>query len=115
MKATTEKTYKDKQLNEVLSGKQRSIPLSNPMQFLAQEFANDIANDSAASPERCQLLFMHLSKYINNIYRSIYRENIKKFQHLCKPPKKVTIESGRLHHLQSPRGRKVAQSNQGRK
>ena len=93
MKATTEKTCKDKQLNEVLSGKQRSIPLSNPMRFLAQEFANNIANNSTASPERCQLLFTHLSKYINKISLYLSRKH-KKFQHLCKPPKKITIELG---------------------
>ena len=46
-----ENLRRHKQLNEVISGKQRSIPLSNPMRFLAQEFANDIANDSTASPE----------------------------------------------------------------
>ena len=47
------------------------------MRFLAQEFANDIANDSTASPEQCYLLFTHLSKYVNKILLYLLRKQQK--------------------------------------
>ena len=53
-----------KQLNEVISGKQNKIPLSNPMRLLAQDFIDDIANDSTVSPEKRKLLHTHLAKYV---------------------------------------------------
>ena len=71
-----ENLRRHKQLNEVISGKQRNIPLSNPMRFLAQKFANDIANDSTASPEKRRLLFTHLSKYVNQIPLYLSRQQI---------------------------------------
>ena len=41
-----------KQLNEVISGKQNKIPLSNPMRLSVQDFINEKANDSTVSPEK---------------------------------------------------------------
>ena len=46
------------------------------MRFLAQKFANDIANDSTASSEKRRLLFAHLSKYVNQIPLYLSRQQI---------------------------------------
>ena len=56
-----------KQLNEVISGKQNQIPLSNPMRLLEQDFIDDIANDSTVSPKKRKLLHTHLAKYVQQI------------------------------------------------
>ena len=44
------------QLDEVISGKQNKVPLSNPMRPLAQDFINDIARDSTVFLEKRKLL-----------------------------------------------------------
>ena len=56
-----------KQLNEVVPGKQKQSLLSNPMRLFAQDFIDGIANDLTVSPEKRQLLHVHLSKYIHQI------------------------------------------------
>ena len=56
-----------KQLNEVVSGKQKQSLLSNPMKLLAQDFIDGIANHSTVSPEKRWLLHTHLSKYVHQI------------------------------------------------
>ena len=76
-----------KQLNEVISGKQNKIPLSNPMRLLAQDFIDDIANDSTVSPEKRKLLHTHLAKYLQQIplYLKKKQNPSKTTQHKSKP------------------------------
>ena len=48
-----------KQLNEVMSGKQKQSLLYNPMRLFAQDFIDGIVNDSTVSPEKRQSLHAH--------------------------------------------------------
>ena len=67
-----------KQLDEVISGKQNKVPLSNPMQLFVQDFIDDIARDSTVSPEKCKLLHTHLSKYAQQIPLYLKKKNKSK-------------------------------------
>ena len=49
-----------KQLDSVISGKQKPITLSNPIHFV-----NGIIKDSSVSPEKRRLLYSHLSHYVD--------------------------------------------------
>ena len=42
--------HRQKQLADVISGRHRPIPLSNPMRFLAEQHLENIARNSTASP-----------------------------------------------------------------
>ena len=66
-----------KQLNEVMSGKQKQSPLSNPIRLFAQDFIDGIANDSTVSPEKRWLLHAHLSKYVHQIHYTCKDESIQ--------------------------------------
>ena len=41
-----------KQLDNVVSGKQKPVKLSNPICFLAQEYIDSIVNESSLSPKK---------------------------------------------------------------
>ena len=56
-----------KQVDEVISGKQNKVPLSNPMQLLAQDFIDDIARDSTVFPKSV------------NCYTHTYQSTYSKF------------------------------------
>ena len=66
-----------KQLNEVVSGKQKPSLLSNPMRLFAQDFIDGIANNSTVPPKKGQLLHAHLSKYIHQIPLYMQNESIQ--------------------------------------
>ena len=59
--------HRQKQLADIISGRQRPIPLSNPMRFLAEQHLENIARNSTASPEKRRLMMTHLSKYVKQI------------------------------------------------
>ena len=59
--------HRQKQLADIISGKQRPIPLSNPMCFLAEQHLENIARNSTPSPEKRRLMMTHLSKYVKQI------------------------------------------------
>ena len=77
---TKKQTYlrMQKQLDEVISGKQNKVPLSNPMRLLAEDFIDDIARDSTVSPEKRKLLHTHLSKYVQQILLYLTKKNKSK-------------------------------------
>ena len=56
-----------RQLDNVVSGKQKPVKLSNPIHFLAQENVNSIVNESSMSPERRHLLYAHLQQFAKHI------------------------------------------------
>ena len=55
------------QLDNVVSGKQKSVKLSNPICFLAQEYIDSIVNESNVSPEKRCLLYAHLHQFPKHI------------------------------------------------
>ena len=84
-----------KQLNEVVSGKQKQSLLSSPMRLFAQDFIDGRANDLTVSPERTLLLHAHLSKYVHQIPLYLQKRiNSKSMQYECQPQK--TVEESQL-------------------
>ena len=56
-----------KQLDNVVSGKQKPIKLSNPICFLAQQYVDSIVNESSMSPEKRRLLYPYLHQFAKHI------------------------------------------------
>ena len=56
-----------KQLDNVVSGKQKPVKLSNPICFLAQEYVDSIVNELSMSPKKRRLLYAHLHQFAKHI------------------------------------------------
>ena len=72
-KATTESECQrlnlqvTKQIDNIVSRKQKTIKLSNPVCFLAQEYVDSIVNESSVSPKKRHLLYAHLQQLAKHI------------------------------------------------
>ena len=56
-----------RQLQDVVSGRQKRVKLSNPLYFFTQRYLNRLVKDSSVSKNKRQLLYHHLYNYAKNL------------------------------------------------
>ena len=56
-----------RQLDDVISGRQRRIKLSNPIYFFTRCYLNHLVKDSSLSSSKHQLLYHHLNNYAKHL------------------------------------------------
>ena len=56
-----------RQLDDVVSGRQRRIKLSHPIYFFTRRYLDHLVKDSSLSLSKCQLLYHHLNNYAKHL------------------------------------------------
>ena len=111
--------HRQKQLADVISGRQRPISLSNQMRFLAEQHLENIARNSTASPEKRRLMMTHFSKYVKQIplylekkqaTKAKQSEKLKQPKGAIKLAKKLKAKKKRLMKITKER-RKTAKKS----
>ena len=56
-----------RQLDQVASGRQRHVKLSNPLYLFTQRYLSQLVRDSSLSPPKRRLLYTHLQNYAKRL------------------------------------------------
>ena len=56
-----------RQLDQVASGQQKHVKLSNPLYLFTQRYLSQLIRDSSLSPPKRQLLYTHLQNYAKRL------------------------------------------------
>ena len=56
-----------RQLDQVASGRQRRVKLSNPLYLFTQRYLSQLVRDSSLSPPKRRLLYTHLQNYAKRL------------------------------------------------
>ena len=58
---------KQRQLDQVVSGHQKHVKLSNPLYLFTQRYLSQLVKDSSLSPPKRRLLYTHLQNYAKRL------------------------------------------------
>ena len=99
-----------RQLDQVASGRQRRVKLSNPLYLFTQRYLSQLVRDSSLSPPKWRLLYTHLQNYakrlpfyINRPLQKVEQSTQNNEADLKNPP--IVIKDDNDEEPQSP-GRK---------